>query len=157
MDIDNEIEIRRALHNMLSDTLVQKMLPIVEKFYCKLFHLYDLDFTPDVIKQKRLFVAKATEVYIVKPLPKSVLKKDANRYIPKGITSFIEKLSEHVDKIQSLMEKCHNYKMLEEEFSKEFHTKNFSLEKELATNRADSLSDFAKAIEKIYNYKETKK
>ncbi len=148
-NIDIEIEIRRALHKTYSDTLVMKLLSQLREFYCKLFFVCGLDFTPEVVKQKRQFLVRATEYYLIKSLPKSYLKKDANRYMFKGL-QYIPKMQEHIADVTEFVSNCGNMKSLEERYSLKYHVKKESLVKYLAVNREDNLSDLAKAIEKIY-------
>ena len=154
-NIDNEIEIRRALNKTCSDTFVVKMLAVAGDFYSKLFSIYGLNYTPEIIKQKRQFVAKATEYYIVKGLPKSYIQKEANKYMLTNLR-FIPEIQKHIEAVTNLINTCCNPEILEEEYSKNFHVKRKSLAKDLAVNRDDKLCDFAKAVEKIYNYKEDK-
>lgn len=60
MDMITEREIKRMLHQVASDEFVEALPAMIENFYKKLFELYGLEFSPEVIKQKRLFLCKAT-------------------------------------------------------------------------------------------------
>ena len=50
MDIITEREIKRMLHQIASDELVEVLPTMTEGFYKNLFKLYGLEFTPEVIK-----------------------------------------------------------------------------------------------------------
>ena len=152
-EIDIKIEVKRALLKICNETLMGKLMPAITDFYCKLFFVYGLEFKPEVIKQKRQFVTKATEYYIFEALPKSLIKKEKDKY--KFVD--LQSVSQIQEQVVTVTEFVCNYgtpEELEEEYSKNFHVKKKSLAKDLAANREDNLSDFAKAIEKIYNYKE---
>ena len=153
--IDIEIEIRRALHKTYTDSFVQKILPALYDFYCKLFAVYGLEFTPEVIKQKRQFVTKAIEYYIIKILSKSCLKKEANKY-KFANPSCVSQVEEHINNVTELIGECLNAEQVEDKYSSEFHVKKESLVEDLTVNREDNLSDFDKTIEAIYNYSDDK-
>ena len=155
MDIDTRIEILRALHGLCPNDFNENLLEYDNNFYEKLFGLYDLDFNFDTVKQKREFLTKATEQYILTQLPQAVIRKEHNRYIPEPV--FKEPLCEHMNVLVKLVDSCNNSETFETEFAKQFHTRKKSLKKYRTKNRNNNLSNFAKAVVQIYEYKDNKK
>ena len=158
MDIITEREIKRMLHQVASDEFVEALPAMTENFYKKLFELYGLEYTPEVIKQKRLFLCKATEYFIFKNLPEEVAlttiinTKFEKGYIYSPATKLFKKpLEQYVNKVEELILSCSTSEEFEKKFSEKYSISLEDLATYLKFNREDEMSPFNINLEKLLN------
>lgn len=164
MDIITEREIKRMIHQVASDEFVEALPVMTEKFYKKLFKLYGLEFTPEVIKQKRLILCKATEIFIFKNLPKEVAvatiinNKFENGYIySPGTKSFKKQLEQYINNLEELILSCNTSEEFENKFSEKYGTNLQDIENYLKINNEDEVSPFNTNLERFLNSIKKKK
>lgn len=164
MDIIKEREIKRMLHQVASDEFVEALPAITENFYKKLFELYGLEYTSDVIKQKRLFLCKATEYFIFKSLPKEVAvttivnsKFDKGYIYSPATKNFKKSLEQYVNNVEELILSCNTSEEFEKKFSEKYDVNLEDLAAYLKINREDEISPFNTNLEKFLNSIKKKK
>lgn len=164
MDVITEREIKRMLHQVASDEFVEALPAMAENFYKKLFELYGLEFTPEVIKQKRLFLCKVTEHFIFKNLPKEVVVETIiNTSIDKGYIyspatkNFKKPLEQYINQIEELILSCNTSAEFEKKFSEKYGTNFANLVTYLKINREDEMSPLNTNLEKFLNSIKKKK
>lgn len=164
MDIITEREIKRMLHQIASDELVEVLPTMTEGFYKNLFKLYGLEFTPEVIKQKRLFLCKATEYLIFKNLPKEVVfesiinTKFEKGYIYSLATKLYKKpLEQYINNIEELITSCNTSEEFEKKFSEKHDINLDDLATYFKSNREDEISPFNTNLEKLLDSIKKKK
>lgn len=164
MDIITEREIKRMLHQVASDEFVEVLPAMTENFYKKLFELYGLEYTPDIIKQKRLFICKATEFFIFKNLPKEVAlattinNKFEEGYIYSPATKTFKKpLEQYIKQVEELILNCDTSEEFEKKFSEKYCVNLEDLAAYLKINREDEMSPFNTSLKKFLNSIKKKK
>ncbi len=164
MDIITERELKRMLHQIASDELVEVLPTMSEGFYKKLFQLYGLEFTPEVIKQKRLFLCKATEYFIFKNLPKDVVfvsiinTKFEKGYIYSPATkSYKKPLEQYINNIEEFIASCNTSEEFEKKFSEKHDINLDNLATYFKTNHEDEMSPFNTNLEKLLDSIKKKK
>lgn len=164
MDIITEREIKRMLHQVASDEFVEALPAITENFYKKLFELFGLEFTAKVIKQKRLFLCKATEYFIFKNSPEKVAfatiinTKFEEGYIYTPATKTFKKpLEQHIKQIEELILSCDTSQEFEKKFSEKYDVNLQDLTAYLKINREDEMSPFNTNLEKFLDSIKKKK
>lgn len=164
MDIITEREIKRMLHQVASDEFVEVLPAITENFYKKLFELYSLEFTPDVIKQKRLFLCKATEHFIFGNLPEEIVVATIiNTNLEKGYiyspaTKIFKKpLEQYINQVEELILNCDTSEEFEKKFSEKYNVNSEDFVDYLKLNREDEMSPFNTNLEKFIDSIKKKK
>lgn len=164
MDIITEREIKRMIHQVASDEFVEALPVMTENFYKKLFKLYGLEFTPEVVKQKRLFLCRATEFFIFKVLPKEVAvatiinTKFENGYIYSPATkAFKKSLEQYINNLEELILSCDTSEEFENKFSEKYGTNLQDIENYLKINNEDEVSPFNTNLERFLNSIKKKK
>lgn len=160
-NIDNLIEIKRGLHRVCNDSLMEKIAAMddCEKFFKDVFKLYGLEYNTETLEQKRNFIAAAVKYFILFRLPKSVVNSRAEKYhsndshIESHIKTVLEKFYEIYNSCepQDFIDKYAEYYGIGD--------RNFAHELKCTSeeNRDNSLSSFAKAVKKVYKLKDTNK
>lgn len=164
MDIITEREIKRMLHQVASDEFVEALPAITENFYKKLFELYGLEFTAEVIKQKRLFLCKATEYFIFESLPKEIaVATIVNTSLDKGYIyspatkNFKKPLEKHINNLEELILSSNTSEEFEKKFTQMYDVSLEDLSAYLKINREDEMSSFNTNLEKFLNSIKKKK
>lgn len=164
MDIITEREIKRMLHQVASDEFVEALPAITENFYKKLFEIYRLEFTPEVIKQKRLFLCKATEYFIFESLPKEIaVATIVNTSLDKGYIyspatkNFKKPLEKHINNLEELILSCNTSEEFEKKFTEMYGVSLEDLSAYLKINREDEMSPFNTNLEKFLDSIKKKK
>ena len=164
MDIITEREIKRMIHQVASDEFVEALPMMTENFYKKLFKLYGLEFTPEVVKQKRLFLCKATEFFIFKILPREVAvatiinTKFENGYIYSPATkAFKKSLEQYINNLEELILSCDTSEDFEKKFSEKYNINLEDLTNYLKFNREDEISPLNNKLENFLNSIKKKK
>ena len=151
----NIIEIKRGIVKICSEFIMDVITSHdkCEDLYQDIFTLYGIYYDTETIKQKRVFVAAATEYFILKRCGFKRIGKD-NKYncskSPKNKKAIINA----IDTYFTIRKECLSDYSFKERFA-EFYkdeVKNFS--EEISINRDDTLSDFAKAVEQLYYFKD---
>lgn len=159
-NIDNLIEIKRGLHRVCDDSLMEIIAAMddCEKFFKDVFKLYGLEYNTEMLEQKRNFIAAAAKYFILFRLPYRVLTRgdkyhSNDSHIESHIKTVLEKFYEIYNSCepQDFIDKyaqCYN-----------ICDRNFAHELKCTSeeNRDNSLSSFAKAVKKVYKLKDTNK
>ena len=155
-NIHDIIEIKRGLHRICGQILADAIAELdkCEEFYQDVFSLYGVIYNTETMKQKRVFVATTAKYFILDRFPEGSLSIVDDKYEPtnkKEIKKFLKNIIEEFFTLRNTYSSNDDFKKkYAEHFNEE--VKNFS--KEIAENRDDSLSDFVKALEKVYYYKD---
>ena len=149
MDFEIKLELRRTLHKCCDDNFAQDFIPMAESFYAKLFELADFPFVTEVIKERRLFVERATKYFILNRQPISVLKKVSNKFRYTDKQSYKE-LESYILKLTNLALQCHRPYELTRNFSNEFQVKFYDVFKYAFEDKYLTYSEFDRNIEKLY-------
>lgn len=164
MDIITEREIKRMLHQVASDEFVEALPAMTENFYKKLFELYGLEFSPEVIKQKRLFLCKATEHFIFENLPEEIaVATIINTNLEKGYIyspatkTFKKPLEQYINQIEELILNCYTSEEFEKKFSEKYDVNSEDFAAYLKINREDEMSPFNTNLEKFIDSIKKKK
>lgn len=164
MDIMTEREIKRMLHQIASDEFVEALPVMTETFYKKLLELYGLEYTPEVIKQKRLFLCMATEHFIFENLPKEVaIATIINTNLESGYIyspatkNFKKPLEQYMFTLEELILNCKTSEEFEKKFSEKYGIQVNDLATYLQVNREDEISPFNTNLEKFLNSIKKKK
>lgn len=159
-NIDNLIEIKRGLHRVCNDSLMEKIAAMddCEKFFKDVFKLYGLEYNSETLEQKRSFIAAAAKYFILFRLPYHVLTR-GDKYgsndsrIESHIKTVLEKFYEIYNSCepQDFIDKYAEYYGIGD--------RNFAHELKCTSeeNRDNSLSSFAKAVKKVYKAKDSNK
>ena len=150
-DINCIIELKRGLHKICSIGLVNAISELnkFEEFYQDIFLIYGLTYNEETIRQKRTFVASTTKYFILDRLPEDSLYLNDDKYDSK-IKEKKELLGKVIDTYFVLRDGCSSNEDFKKKYAEYFNeeVKDFSME--ISENRDDSLSDFAKAVQKVY-------
>ena len=164
MDIITEREIKRMIHQVASDEFVEALPAMTECFYKKLFELYGLEFTPEVIKQKRFFLCKVTECFIFETLPPQIaVTTIINTNLEKGsiyspaTKNFKKPLEQYINNLEELILSCGTSEEFEKKFSEKYNVNFEGLTTYLKINREDEISPFNTSLEKLINSIKKKK
>ena len=81
-NIDNLIEIKRGLHRVCDDSLMEKIAELddCEKFFKDIFSLYGLEYNTETLEQKRSFIAVAAKYFILLRLPSDVVNNKGTEF-----------------------------------------------------------------------------
>lgn len=157
-NIDNLIEIKRGLHRVCDDSLMEKIaeLDVCEKFFKDIFGLYGLEYNTETLEQKRSFIAVVAKYFILLRLPNGVVNNKGTEFSIKNPHIEIH-LKAVIEKFYEVYNSC-EHKNFIEKYVEAFGIVDRNLEVELKyqsqQNRDDSLSSFAKAVKKVYKSKE---
>lgn len=160
-NIDNLIEIKRGLHRVCDDSLMEKIAALddCEKFFKDIFGLYGLEYNAETLEQKRSFIAVAAKYFILLRLPRGIVANRERKYrsTSRNIETHIKSV---IEKFYEVYNSCEAENFIEK-YVEAFGIVDRNLEVELKfqskENRDDSLSSFAKAIKKVYKAKDTEK
>lgn len=156
-NIDNIIEIKRGLHKICRRELVNVIAETekCEDFYRNVFITYSLIYNTETLRQKRAFVAAITEYFILKRLPEACLSLNEGKYeIKANIKKFKDFLVETLDVYFTIHAASNSHEDFKKKYAAHFNEEVRDFSKEISEDRDDSLSDFAKTIKKIYNFKD---
>lgn len=148
-NIDNLIEIKRGLHRVCNDSLMEKIagLDCCEKFFRDIFGLYGLEYNTETLEQKRSFIGYAAKYFIVLRLEDGRSRKGRLE----------DRIKTVIDKFYEVYNSCEHEEFIEK-YVEALGIKDRNLEvllkSESKVNRDDSLSSFAKAVKKVYKSKE---
>lgn len=144
------------MHTICSDSLMDLIASHAkcEDFYKDIFCLYGVIYDTATIKQKRAFVAAATEYFILKRCNcVKQLGKDGKYTCgksPKNKKEIINAMNAYF----KIKEECKSDSDLKERFAQLYHEQVRDFSEEISINRDDTLSDFAKAVEQLYYTKD---
>lgn len=152
----------RGIHKICKPVLLDFIISYDRdgEFYKDIFELHGLDYSVETVRQKRVFVAAVTEYFVIKRckfIKKVVVEEFGQKYkkydcnntpeirreIAKTFASYFKIREKCLDKTSLLSKYAELYKETVRDFSKE-----------ISMNRDDMLSDFAKAVEKLYYSRE---
>lgn len=157
-NIDNLIEIKRGLHRVCDDSLMEKIAALddCEKLFKDIFGLYGLEYNTETLEQKRSFIAVAAKYFILLRLPSGVVNNKGTGFSIKN-PRIETHIKEVIDKFYEVYNSCEPENFIEK-YVEAFNIVDRNLEVELKyqsqQNRDDSLSSFAKAVKKVYKSKE---
>ena len=148
----NIIEIKRGLHKICNRDLVNIIanLDDIEDFYCDIFQTYGLLYNTETIRQKRVFVAAITNYFLLDRLPKDSLCIVDDKYENNNIKNINEIFSNTIKEFYKIKNSCTSFEEFKKNYAEYYSEEEKSFENEISQNRDDSLSDFAKSIEKVY-------
>ena len=160
-NIDNLIEIKRGLHRVCNDSLMEKIaeLDYCEKFFRDIFGLYRLEYNTEMLEQKRSFIGLAAKYFILLILPRSVINHGSTKFSIRN-SRIDSHLKAVIEKFYEVYNSCKHEDFIEkyvEAFGIVDRNLEVLLESESKVNLDDSLSNFAKAVKKVYKFKEDKK
>jgi len=89
-------------------------------------------------------------------LPKGCLYFKDGKYKTNDKKELKELLANAIETFYAIRNASNSNEDLKKKFAKHFNEKVKDFSKEISENRDDSLSDFAKTIHKVYNYKDKK-
>lgn len=155
-NIDNIIEIKRGLHKVCSQSIVNLIANSdwCEKFYKDVFIIYGLTYNTETIRQKRVFIAASAKYFIFDRLPEDYLYLNDGKYETNHKKELKKLLENVLDVFFKLYNSCESNKDFKKEYAKYFGEEVKDFSKEISENRDDSLSDFAKIIQKVYYSKD---
>lgn len=155
-NIHDIIEIKRGLHRICGQTLTDAIAELdkCEKFYHDVFSLYGLIYNTETIKQKRVFVATTAKYFILDRLPEGFLSIIDDKYESTNKKEVKKLLKTIVEEFFTLRNACSSNNDFKKKYAAHFNEEVKDFSKEIAENRDDSLSDFVKALEKVYYYKD---
>ena len=119
-----------------------------------MFSLYGLIYNTETIKQKRVFVATTAKYFILDRFPEGSLSIVDDKYEPtnkKEIKKFLKNIIEEFFTLRNTYSSNDDFK---KKYAEHFNEEVKDFSREIAENRDDSLSDFVKALEKVYYYKD---
>ena len=156
-NIDNLIEIKRGLHRVCNDSLMEKIaeLDCCEKFFRDIFGLYGLEYNTEMLEQKRSFIGLAAKYFILFRLD-GIVTEGKDGYRSRN-PRLVEHLEAVIEKFYEVYNSCEHEEFIEK-YVEALGIKDRNLEvllkSESKKNRDDSLSSFAKAVKKVYKSKE---
>ncbi len=156
-NIDNLIEIKRGLHRVCDDSLMEKIAALedCEKFFKDIFGLYGLEYNTETLEQKRAFIAVAAKYFIFFRLSSSVVTKGTEKYHSSDpqIETHIRNV---IDKFYEIYNSCEPENFIDK-YAEYYgiRDRNFAHELKVTSeeNRDATLSSFAKALKKVYKAK----
>ena len=152
---NNKIELKRGILRGCDESLMTQIseLDNFESFYADVFNIYGVPFDIATIRQKRSFVSAVTKYFIFSRLPKGIADIDPDGdYNCKNRSKVKGAIIDAIEKFYEILDSSSNNDEFKINFAKYFKEEVRDFSKEISENRDDSLSDFAKAIEKIYEY-----
>ena len=153
-DIETIIELKRGIFRICWENLMEKISRTAgfTAFYRDVFQIYGLSFNNPTIRQKRNFVAAVTKYFILDRLPSRIIYIEDGKYeYEKGCQDIYDLLVGTIEKFNKIKDSSHSNQDFMKRYA-EYHNediKDFS--EVIAQNRDDSLSNFAKVIEKVYH------
>lgn len=160
-NIDNIIEIKRGLYRVCDESLMEAIASLddCEKFYRDVFGLYGLEYNTETLEQKRSFIAVVAKYFILFRLPSRVKVLVGNKYHSNSprVKNYLNRIIENFYEIYN---SCEPQDFIDK--YAEFYgigDRNFAHELKCTSeeNRDASLSNFAKAVKKVYKSKDIKK
>lgn len=128
-----------------------------EDLYRDIFTIYGLPYDTETIKQKRVFVAAVTEYFILKNCSNIKRLGSANKYTcgrsPKSKKAIVNAINNYF-KIRAENPSKQDFK---ERYAQLYNEDVRDFSNEISINRDDTLSDFAKAVEQLYYFKDEDK
>lgn len=157
-NIHDIIEIKRGLYRVCERNLVDVIAELdkCEEFYSNLFQIYGLTYNTETIKHKRTFVAATTKYFILDRLPEDSLSIVEDKYEFNNKKEIKKLLESTISDFFALRNTCSSNEDFKKKYAEQFNEEVRDFSKEITKNRDDSLSDFAKAIQNVYNYKDKK-
>ena len=151
----NIIEIKRGIIKTCCEFITEVIAthPKCEDLYQDIFTLYGLHYDTETIKQKRVFVAAATEYFIVKRCGFKRIGKD-NKYNCSKRAKNKKAIIKTIDTYFEIRQECSDSYSFRERFAEFYKDEVKDFSEEISINRDDTLSDFAKAVEKLYYFKD---
>ena len=155
-NIDNIIEIKRGLHKVCSQCIVNLISNSdwCENFYKDVFIIYGLTYNTETIRQKRVFIAESAKYFIFDRLSKDDLYLKDGKYETNNKKELKKLLENTLEVFFKLHNSCESNEDFKKEYAKYFGEEVKDFSKEISENRDDSLSDFAKIIQKVYYSKD---
>lgn len=125
-----------------------------EDLYRAIFSIYGLPYDIGTIKQKRAFVAAATEYFILKNCSSVKRPIGNDKYIcgrsPKSKKSIVNAMTSFF----KIYKEASSKQDLQEKYAKLYNEDIRDFSAVISINRDDTLSDFAKAVEQLYYFKD---
>lgn len=106
-NIDNLIEIKRGLHRICNESLIEKIAALYccEKFFKDIFGLYGLEYSTEMLEQKRSFIAVAAKYFILLRLPKGALNHGRAKFSI-GSRNIVDQLETVIEKFYEVYNSC---------------------------------------------------
>ncbi len=125
-------------------------------FFEMTFHLNAVRFSTQVVRDKRAFVAAITKYFILDRLPKDIVYIDEEgKYNFKQGSNIKEAINDALDKFIEILKSDFEGGTLMDATAKFYGEKEVrDFDKEINMDRDDELSDFAKIIDRMLNYKD---
>ena len=125
-------------------------------FFEMTFTFNAVRFSAQVVRDKRAFVAAITKYFILDRLPQDVVYIDEEgKYNFKQGSNIKEAINDALDKFIKVLQSDFEGGTVMEAFAKFYGEEEVrSFDKEINIDRDDELSDFAKAIDRMLNYKD---
>ena len=154
-----KIELKRGIYKVCCNGLMEKISITTgfAFFYKDIFETYEVPFDYATVRQKRSFVAAVTKYFIIDRLPSEVLYIEDGKYEHvKGCNKIFDLLEDTITTYNKIKENSESNQDFMKKYAEYYNEEVRDFSQEISENRDDSLSDFAKAVEKLYYYKEDK-
>ena len=150
----------RGMYRVCEKSLILEIMEARETcfFFEMTFHLNAVSFSTQVVRDKRAFVAAIIKYFILDRLPKDIVYIDEERkYNFKQGSNIKEAINDALDKFIEILKSDFEGGTLMDAAAKFYGEKEVrDFDKEINTDRDDEISDFAKAIDRMLNYKDKK-
>lgn len=157
-NIDDIIEIKRGLRKVCELDIVNVIADLdkCEDFFKEIFVIYGLTYNTETLMQKRFFISKAAEYFLLKRLPKHSVSLKDGEYESSNAKKLKAPLADVIDTFFEIRNSSSSNEDFKKKYAEYFKEEVRDFSKEIAENLDESYSEFAKLMKKISTPKNKK-